>query len=571
MWINKFRDSCLFNIFNRSPPILVILDEFKYDQINKIVNQGELIMNFKHYKIFLAILSLLILFSLKLYAQDEYQPGKIIAKFRSGIVNVPEGENSVIPDGQSILDDSLLSLLNEIGTTTLDKLVSWSQEGDSLILSPITGEQVFIHDWSRVFVINFNEEVDVNTTVDQMNQLESVIYAEPDAIATPDTIPNDPYFSSQWYLLNNVNPKFDIDATTAWDYSKGDNIIIAIIDEGVDVHHIDLATHIWKGGGSETGMPSGNHGTYVAGIAGAVTNNNIGIAGIGWNSLLMPRDCHVWTLDSLVYDILDASLNNGAHLLNCSWHTVYNYSSLRNAIEDAFDTGSNIVASMGNKNPNDPPYTAYPAAYNNWVIAVGALLKVNHGDTLYARPDMNYGSFIDVTAPGDSIFTTQWKISNPTNHESFAYFGMTSAAAPIVTGVTALIRSRFPNIKNNEVMDIVSQSAVLFKEWENDFNHYGYGMVNAFFAVAPPAAPQNLYVDFAIRNHPTVHWDANAEPDLKGYHVYRMISPPYQQERLTSTPIADTFFVDEELVQGEQFQAHYWTKAVDFTDQLSEA
>ncbi|NIT58911.1 MAG: S8 family serine peptidase, partial [Aliifodinibius sp.] len=122
--------------------------------------------------------------------------------------------------------------------------------------------------------------------------------------------------------------------------------------------------------------------------------------GIGWNSWLMPRDNHGWILDSLVYDILDASINHGAHILNCSWHTVFDYTTLRNAIQDAFTAGSNIVASMGNKNPNDPPYTSYPAAYNDQVIAVGALLKVNNGDTLYARPDMNFGPFIDVTAPG---------------------------------------------------------------------------------------------------------------------------------------------------------------------------
>lgn len=308
--------------------------------------------------------------SFKLFSQDQYQPGKMIAKFPAGIVNVPLGETSIAPDEETISDANLLSLLNGIGTTTLDKLIPWAAQVDSTILSPITGEQVVIHDWSQVFVINFDELQNINTAVNQMNLLESVIYATPNAISTPDAIPNDPRFNEQWYLLNNVNNKFDIDAVSGWDFSKGDNIIIGIIDMGSDILHEDLGNHIWTGGGSETGTPSGNHGTYVSGIVAAVTNNNKGVAGIGWNSWLMPRDYGAGSLGDVVADILDASVNHGAHILNCSWHYNSDYPELRNAIEDAFNVGSNIVASMGN-NQTPPPYMSYPAAYNNWVIAVG--------------------------------------------------------------------------------------------------------------------------------------------------------------------------------------------------------
>ncbi|NIT58912.1 MAG: hypothetical protein GWN00_22620, partial [Aliifodinibius sp.] len=184
------------------------------------------------YLIYSMVLCFFMALPIKLHSQDQHQPGKMIAKFSPDIIKVPMGESSVIPDEETILDEDLLSLLNEIGTTTLDKLIPWSEEGDSTITSEITGEQIIIHDWSRVFVINFDEEQNVNNAVSQMNQLESVVYAEPNAIATPDVLPNDPYFDKQWSLLNNVNSKFDIDATSAWDYAKGDNIIIAIIDEG---------------------------------------------------------------------------------------------------------------------------------------------------------------------------------------------------------------------------------------------------------------------------------------------------------------------------------------------------
>jgi len=507
---------------------------------------------------------------LELFSQDQYQPGKMIAKFRTGIVNIPFGETSVTPDEQTINDENLLSILNGIGTTILDKLIPWSAQGDSTITSPITGEQAIIHNWTQVFLINFDEQQDVNAAVTQMNQLESVIYAEPNPIANLDATPNDPRFNEQWYLLNNVNNKFDIDAVSGWDYSKGDNIIIGIIDTGSDVLHEDLTNHIWTGGGSETGTPSGNHGTYVAGIAAAVTNNNKGVAGIGWNSWLMPRDFGSGYLSDVVADILDASVNNGAHVLNCSWHYMTDYTSLRNAIEDAFNVGSNFVASMGNKLPSDPPYVAYPAAYNNWVIAVGALLKVNNGDTLYARPDMNYGSFIDVTAPGDSLRTTQWKTTDPNNHSRYAWFGMTSAAAPVVSGITALVRAEFPNKSNAEVMDIIRNSAVLFNGWENDFNHYGYGMVNAFFAVAPPDAPQNLEISIVGANdNPRLDWDANSEPDLKEYVVYRKINQGNWVEKARTM---NTYYIDTSIEDAEIYASafadmiSYAVTAIDYTD-----
>ncbi len=84
-----------------------------------------------------------------------------------------------------------------------------------------------------------------------------------------------------------------------------------------------------------------------------------------------------------------------------------------------------------------------------------------------------------------------------------------------------------------------------------------------------PLAPQNLYVDFNVNNHPTVHWDANTEADLKGYHVYRDIPAISSSQRLTSTPITATYYVDDEYIQGESYQAYYYAKAVDQYDNLS--
>ena len=85
-----------------------------------------------------------------------------------------------------------------------------------------------------------------------------------------------------------------------------------------------------------------------------------------------------------------------------------------------------------------------------------------------------------------------------------------------------------------------------------------------------PLPPQSLYVDFSINNHPTIHWDANAEADLKGYHVYRDIPRISQGVRLTTNPITATYFVDDEYIQGESYPAYYYAKAVDQYDNLSD-
>ena len=221
-------------------------------------------MNYKHFTAFYFIaFSFILALPLKLFSLDQFQPGMIIAKFPAGIVNVPSGETSVLPNEETITDENLLSLLSNMGTTSLDLMIPWADSEDSILTSPITGSQVVIHDWARVFVINFDERQDVEEAVSQMKQLESVVYAEPNALVTIDAIPDDSLFGDQWYLQNSVNADFDIDTEGAWDYSKGNNIRIGIIDTGCYVLHEDLANHIWTGGGSETGTPSQNHGTRV--------------------------------------------------------------------------------------------------------------------------------------------------------------------------------------------------------------------------------------------------------------------------------------------------------------------
>lgn len=409
-------------------------------------------------------------------AQINIVPGRIIVEFMPGVILLPQEATKVPINKQNIWDTKILEACNKIKAEEIEKAFPSAIAGQTSILSPITNEIVNVSDLSQYFIIKFDNSVSVKDALREFLVLSNVKQVTPDIYPILDGEPNDPYFVKQWHLKNRVNPMFDINMVPAWDLTKGDNIKIAIIDGGVRYDHPDLYPHIWFGAGSEIGYDTttsaGRHGTYVAGCAAEVTNNSIGGAGVGWNSLIMPRIGY--TTVEKANDIYDAALN-GAKVINNSWHTHDddpNLSTLQTAVQNAFNLGAVITGSMG----NDPPsHNTYPAAFNNYVIACGALLKVNNGDTVYARPDQNTGSFIDVTVPGDTIWTTAPRFD--WFPDGMAPFGMTSSAAPQVAGVAALLFAVNPSLTNTQIMNIIKQTARLFPGWETEPNKYGTGLV----------------------------------------------------------------------------------------------
>lgn len=430
---------------------------------------------------FLSILTLLILLWSFTSAQEGYVPGRVVVEFQAGVINLPQGEYIVPINDTTVLNLQVLAALQSINAYEAEKLFKSAVPGQTEILSPITGQIVHIKDLSQYFIIRFDEEESVGNAVTLLSNLSEVISAAPDFYPVEDELPNDFYFDQQYYLENTVNSKFDIDASRAWDFSKGDNIKIAFIESGVRDDHPDLHDHIYYGTGSEIGYDTtnseGTHGTYVAGVAAAVTNNNIGVAGVGWNSLIVPRIGAY--LSDRADDIRLSAQEAGAHVINMSWHvSPYNLDPpyLRNAVRDAFNIGAVLTASMGNDSISG--VLIYPAAYDSFVVACGALEKVNNGDSLQYASFQNSGPFLDVTAPGEDIWTT-----SPLFSEMYINLDGTSFSTPIVSGVIALLRFRFPDRTNIEIMDIIRNSSVLFNGWENDFNHYGHGMVSAYQAI----------------------------------------------------------------------------------------
>lgn len=290
--------------------------------------------------------------------------------------------------------------------------------------------------------------------------------------------PNDPYYSVYQWGPPQVN------APLAWAQSTGAGVTIAVVDTGVDLNHPDLASKIVAGwdfaNGDSVPQDDHGHGTHVAGIAAAATDNQLGVAGLGWDASIMP----VKVLDSYGYgyntDIANGiswAVDRGAQVINLSvggevWSQV-----LQDATDYAFSQGALVVAAAGNCGDLTDYYpcqthnpTFYPAANPN-VLAVGATTASDMRASF-----SEYGYFVDVTAPGVDIYSTLW-------NDSYESLSGTSMASPLVAGVAALAWARQPALTNAQIADVILGSATDLGAPGRD-DEYGYGRVDAAVAVA---------------------------------------------------------------------------------------
>ncbi|MGB3904320.1 MAG: S8 family peptidase, partial [Anaerolineae bacterium] len=261
--------------------------------------------------------------------------------------------------------------------------------------------------------------------VEVLTQDPRVEYAEVDYAVHATIIPNDTRYYLQWGPAK-------IQAPAAWDVTVGSSdLIIAVVDTGVDLNHPDLNDKIVAGWdyANDDSDPQDDHGhgTHVAGIAAAETNNLQGIAGISWAARIMPvkvLDEHGDGYYSDVADGVHYACNNGAKIINLSLGGSNPSSTLKDALEDAYEDGCLMVAAAGNGgNAVD-----YPGRYPE-TMAVAA---TNQSDTRAGFSD--YGPEIDVAAPGVYIYSTLW-------NDKYGWKDGTSMAAPHVAGQAALIWS----------------------------------------------------------------------------------------------------------------------------------
>lgn len=289
--------------------------------------------------------------------------------------------------------------------------------------------------------------------------------------------PNDTYWSNQWGPNN-------IDAPNAWNYQKGSTTItVAILDTGIDYNHEDLTGRVIQGwnfyNNSNVVMDdnSKSHGTRIAGISGAIMDNSTGIAGIAQTKLLAVKVCNfmqncTWPA---ITDGIYYAANNGAKIISMSLQKAEYYDLAEIAADYAYYTkGALLVGVSGNSFiGGGQNYIPYPGNFSS-VIAVGAI------DSNDQRASFsNYGSKLELVAPGVEIFST---IRN-NGYEADLYNGSgTSFAAPHVAGVAALVWSQYPTFSNENVREILKNTAVDLGSSGKDIE-YGYGKVNASAAV----------------------------------------------------------------------------------------
>ncbi|MDX8339274.1 S8 family serine peptidase [Draconibacterium sp. IB214405] len=424
------------------------------------------------------------------------------------------------------------------------------------------GSQTALSSLDNIFKIEITSTASVDEVVKELNKLGEVDYAEPNGVAAISnfasdsfrgTYPNtedrnkknlisssnslnllntdDPFFEDQWYLKA-------VKADSLWAHNKGDSVqVIGIFDTGVDWLHPDLKNKIWKnkseipdngidddGNGfvddvrgwdfvndDNNPMDDNSHGTHCAGIAGAESNNGIGISGASWGAKIMPikvfQSNGIGYYSQIAEGIWYAS-QNGCTIYSNSWSSLGESTTIRLALEYAYSTGV-IVAAAGNKStktdlpfPPWPPYEPnYPACYN-WVLGVQATDQSGndawftnfdptgpvvsdgrpYGMIYYNDFDYNY----EMRVPGVSF------ISTVPGGQYRSYSG-TSMATPLLAGGIAVMKSIYPELKNEQLFSKLIQpikenmfkACVLdlmkctFSDPEPDLYYVGYNVVDS--------------------------------------------------------------------------------------------
>jgi subtilisin family serine protease len=358
----------------------------------------------------------------------------------------------------------------------------------------------------NVYKIQIQTSTTLEETLFALRKNPDVEYAEPNYITYMTETPNDSLFDYQYALYNSgqdIGPpgspqgeeRADIKTTSTWEETKGEEeIIIAILDSGVDMDHPDLIDKIYSSGydfvnDDSDATDDESHGTHVAGIAAAETHNDEGIAGVAWNCKILP----VKILDDLgsgsygeMSEAIIWAADSGADVINLSVGGGFPSTTLENALKYAYDMNVVIVASAG----NDGGAVLYPAAYDDYCLAVAATdynderVDFSNSGGLWAS---NSGPEIDVAAPGARIISTVPTWFWGPDSFPYAWGDGTSQAAPHVAGLAALIKSVKPNLSAAQIMDVIRYSAddVNFVNNLGIDNYIGYGRINTAKALVP--------------------------------------------------------------------------------------
>ncbi|MCU0679053.1 MAG: S8 family serine peptidase [Planctomycetes bacterium] len=358
-------------------------------------------------------------------------------------------------------------------------------------------------------------------------------FAELNYLYRTALIPSDTYYENQWYLGK-------IKAAEAWDIVReSPQIVIAVVDSGVQIGHPDLKDNIWK---NSKEIPDNNidddkngfiddyygwdfvnnvpdpspkfnsnfteegilHGTIIAGVAAAAGNNAAGISGLSWSARIMPLK----VLDDKgegdtknVVKAIDYAIANGADIINFSFVGFGFSQSLESAVRRAFQSGIILVAAAGNEISNGEGFDLdttpmYPACHDgslgeNMVLGVAATDALDQ-KALFS----SFGSrCVDISAPGVSVFsTTVYSPQNKINGQSFnkfydGYWSGTSMATPLVSSALALIESANLGLSRNEIIGLLLNNADNINRLNPKYiGRLGSGRLNIYKSVSAAKA-----------------------------------------------------------------------------------
>ena len=390
--------------------------------------------------------------------------------------------------------------------------------------------------------------------------------------------PNDPYFSSQWHYhntgQNGGTTNCDIDLPEAWDIEKGhSDVIVAVIDDGVQYNHPDLDNNMWSGRGynfvtGSTTINPGDHGTHVAGTIAAENNNSTGVCGIaggnGSTKGVSIMSCQVFSGSSQggFSNAPTWAADNGAAISQNSWGYSYpnQYSQAELTAINYFNTngggtvmnGGITIFAAGNEEAEG---NYYPGCYSGSFSVAGTNYKDEK--SWYS----NWGTWVDISAPGGETFYTNDPkgVRSTITGNSYAYYQGTSMACPHTSGVAALVISRahrlgmsitptdVKNILRNTTDDHYAQNS-------SYVGKLGTGRLNAYqalLAVAPPLNPPRNLVAESSHRSVSLSWDAPEDTTPTNYVVYR------NNSQIGTT--SNLYYLDSNLTNGTTYS--YYVKA----------
>ena len=381
-----------------------------------------------------------------------------------------------------------------------------------------------VPDVDNTYLVKLESSTDLSSIAADFSRNSAVEYAEPDYAVKADMVPNDPYYSSSgswgqsyadlWGLKK-------IQCETAWNYSQGEGVIIAVVDSGADYNHADLKDNIWintreiagngkdddKNGfvddtkgwnfvrGDNAPLDDSYHGTIICGIIAATGNNSKGIIGISPRAKIMVVKGLNYSLTGNISDLVNAikyAADNGADVINLSWSLRGDSQPLADAVQYAYSRGCVIIGSAGNSNES---VSLYCPPKLTQVIAVAS---TDHNDI---KSDFsNYGSKIDVSAPGGDSYDSSsqkyyinilsLKSSAVSSTDKYVVGGNyyrergTSMSAPYVAGVAALLLSEYPDWTSEMVRRQIKDTSDTIDSLNPSYKGWmGKGRINANRAV----------------------------------------------------------------------------------------